>query len=236
VASSLLLAKQGPFIAVKYHGGKTITRIIPCGKLPSVKTFVIRSKTNTKYNLSHVIAQFYLSEIDEQVVDRATMVRASLSATPENLVRFAFARSSGPWELIDLVGQGVDVIESVYPLILTTLGQASCYWVGAGNDSTDMSDVKSKKPQATMLNLRSLEYARDGRPLAEGCPCFACKTHTRAYVHHLINTHEMLAEILLFHHNTSHLLNLFKTMRSCIALGTFPEFAAEFEARHMTVE
>lgn len=45
----------------------------------------------------------------------------------------------------------------------------------------------------------------DKGPLLPGCGCFACARHSRAYVHHLLNAHEMLGEVLLEAHNTSHM-------------------------------
>lgn len=47
------------------------------------------------------------------------------------------------------------------------------------------------------LNLRDKRYQLDKSPLVPGCECYACKHHTRAYVHHLLNTHEMLGAVLL---------------------------------------
>jgi hypothetical protein len=46
----------------------------------------------------------------------------------------------------------------------------------------------------------------DKGPLLPGCGCFACRRHSRAYVHHMLNTHEMLADVLLEAHNTSHVM------------------------------
>ena len=50
---------------------------------------------------------------------------------------------------------------------------------------------------ASKINLRSTRYKMDKSPLAVGCKCHTCTQHTRAYVHHLLNTHEMLADVLL---------------------------------------
>lgn len=47
------------------------------------------------------------------------------------------------------------------------------------------------------LNLRHHGYQLDERPLLPGCTCYACQRHTRAYLHHLLATHEMLANVLL---------------------------------------
>ena len=45
------------------------------------------------------------------------------------------------------------------------------------------------------INLWGLDFRDDGRPLLPGCACSTCRTHSRAYVHHLLQTHEMTAQV-----------------------------------------
>jgi tRNA-guanine family transglycosylase len=40
-------------------------------------------------------------------------------------------------------------------------------------------------------------YGLDGKPLIDGCSCYACRNHTRAYIHHLVQTNEMLGLVLI---------------------------------------
>lgn len=47
----------------------------------------------------------------------------------------------------------------------------------------------------TNISLHSERFRRDSGPLSQGCPCHACLRHTRAYIHHLLNVNEMLAEV-----------------------------------------
>lgn len=51
--------------------------------------------------------------------------------------------------------------------------------------------------QPPVICLHDKTFRTDPSPLLPGCQCFACLKHTRAYIHHLLNVHEMLAEILL---------------------------------------
>ncbi|KAJ1423902.1 tRNA-guanine(15) transglycosylase-like protein [Ochromonadaceae sp. CCMP2298] len=71
------------------------------------------------------------------------------------------------------------------------------------------------------LDLRDSKYARDPKPLVPGCTCHACRNHTRAYIHHLTLSKEMLAEVLLYHHNLHQLQQLFAAARGHISRGTF---------------
>ena len=47
------------------------------------------------------------------------------------------------------------------------------------------------------IDLKEERYAADFGPFLPGCPCYACRHHTRAYAHHLLNTNEILAKILI---------------------------------------
>ncbi len=76
----------------------------------------------------------------------------------------------------------------------------------------------------SVVNLWSRAYAEDRRPLVEGCGCFACQGYTRAYVHHLLETHEMLAGVLLEMHNTYHWLRFMEAMRRAIVEGRFEKW------------
>jgi tRNA-guanine family transglycosylase len=58
------------------------------------------------------------------------------------------------------------------------------------------NDLDSSKNQKT-INLWNTNFCDDTQPLLVGCQCYSCQNHTRAYIHHLLNTHEMLASVLL---------------------------------------
>lgn len=65
-----------------------------------------------------------------------------------------------------------------------------------GSDGVDLQRKDATDVQ-TELNLYDTKYELDLQPPLPGCECFTCKRHTRAYIHHLLNTHEMLAHVLL---------------------------------------
>ncbi|MEK7277381.1 MAG: tRNA-guanine transglycosylase, partial [Chloroflexota bacterium] len=80
------------------------------------------------------------------------------------------------------------------------------------------------------LNMKNTKYARDHRPVEEGCACYCCANFTRAYVRHLIVAKEILAATLLTIHNLHMLLTLMREMRAAIIEGTFDGYAQEFLA------
>ena len=74
------------------------------------------------------------------------------------------------------------------------------------------------------VQLRDKTHAMDGRPLnPRGCRCYTCTHHTRAYLNHLLNAHELLGEVLLYTCNLSQFLRLFELARKHIRAGTLPQ-------------
>ncbi|HEV7449381.1 MAG TPA: tRNA guanosine(34) transglycosylase Tgt [Candidatus Paceibacterota bacterium] len=75
-------------------------------------------------------------------------------------------------------------------------------------------------------------YREDFGPLDDGCECPTCTSYTRAYVHHLFRTKEMLGLILASQHNIYFLTNLTKKIRESILNGNFNEFRDTFLAQY----
>ena len=92
-----------------------------------------------------------------------------------------------PVGILDVVRRGIDMFDCVLPTRLGRTGSALT-WDGR-------------------LNLRNAMFARDPRPLDEGCPCAACTRFSRAYIRHLVTQRELLGLILLSEHNVRFLLD-----------------------------
>lgn len=73
------------------------------------------------------------------------------------------------------------------------------------------------------VDLWSTDCRRDFRPFITNCGCFACTRHTRAYCHHLLQTHEMLAHVLLMCHNAYQYDQFFAQIREHLDWGTFKQ-------------
>ena len=86
-----------------------------------------------------------------------------------------------PADLIGAVARGIDLFDCVLP---TRSGRTAQAWTAGGP-----------------LNLRNQRHADDPLPLEAGCPCPACRDHSRAYLHHLIKAGEILGAMLLTWHN-----------------------------------
>ena len=80
------------------------------------------------------------------------------------------------------------------------------------------------------LRLRNARYKLDERPVDESCTCQACRTVSRAYLHHLDRCGEMLGPMLASIHNLHYYLNLMREVREALDHGRFAAFRQQFKA------
>lgn len=78
------------------------------------------------------------------------------------------------------------------------------------------------------IQIPNAEHQYDYSPLDEGCECPTCQNHTRAYIHHLFRTREMLGPILASMHNIYFLTNLCRQIRESILNSQFEQFRDSF--------
>jgi queuine tRNA-ribosyltransferase len=115
-----------------------------------------------------------------------------------------------PSDLIGAVRRGVDMFDCVIP---TRSGRTGRAYTSAG-----------------VLNMRNARHADDGSSLDPACDCPACTRHSRAYLHHLIRSEEMLGPMLLTWHNIRYYQSLMARLRAAILAGRFEAEAAAIEA------
>jgi len=82
------------------------------------------------------------------------------------------------------------------------------------------------------INLRNARFAEDEEPIEPGCPCPACTTFTRAYVHHLVKSGEILGAMLMTQHNLWFYQRIMQGLRDAIAEQRLTAFAAAFLERY----
>lgn len=108
-----------------------------------------------------------------------------------------------PEDIVEAVARGIDMFDCVLP---TRLGRHGGALTRRGR-----------------LNIRNACHARDFGPLEEDCGCYTCRNFTRAYIHHLVRTGEILGVRLLTTHNLHFLLKLTGDIRAAIDSGTFTD-------------
>jgi len=123
-----------------------------------------------------------------------------------------------PDVVLAAVQQGIDIFDTSYPYVVTERGGALVFkysFRGAENSASSRGgDGEGSK--TFEWNMKDTRYAADFTPIVEGCECYTCLKHTRAYVNHLLMTGEMLAEVLLMIHNLHHYLQFFSAIRDAL--------------------
>ncbi|MBQ2575642.1 MAG: tRNA-guanine transglycosylase, partial [Lachnospiraceae bacterium] len=77
------------------------------------------------------------------------------------------------------------------------------------------------------LNMFNKKHELDPRPIEEGCGCPACRTYSRAYIHHLLKAKEMLGMRLCVLHNLYFYNHLMEQIRFALDEGRFADFKRE---------
>jgi queuine tRNA-ribosyltransferase len=131
---------------------------------------------------------------------------------PDNAPRYLMGVGK-PDDLVGAVERGVDMFDCVLPTRSGRNGQAFT-WDGP-------------------MNLRNARFAEDTDPLDSRCACPTCATYSRAYLHHLIKSGEMLGAMLLTEHNIGFYQQLMQAMRDAIAQDRFAAFARGFRDTYL---
>jgi queuine tRNA-ribosyltransferase len=142
-------------------------------------------------------------------------------------------------EMFEATGWAAPLLPAAKPRYFMGIGDAEGILrvIGAGIDMFDCvlptrtARTGSALTATGRLNLRNARFARDPRPLEEGCGCPACTRFSRAYVRHLVNQEELLGLRLLSLHNLHFLLELTAGARAAIERGELEAFTAAALAR-----
>lgn len=115
-----------------------------------------------------------------------------------------------PSDLVGAVQRGIDMFDCVMPTRSGRNGQAFT--------------------RRGTVNIRNARHAEDLRPLDEHCRCPACRSYSRAYLHHLVRSDEILGSMLMTAHNLTYYQDLMIGMRAAIGEQRLEAFAADFHA------
>jgi len=117
-----------------------------------------------------------------------------------------------PDDIVGAVERGIDMFDCVLPTRSGRTGQAFT--------------------RGGPLNLRNARHAEDTGPLDPSCPCPVCATWSRAYLHHLVRSGEILGAMLMTEHNIWFYETLMADLRRAIAERRLTAFANDFRARY----
>ncbi|CAN6299822.1 unnamed protein product [Urochloa humidicola] len=165
--------------------------------------------------------------LGENIEERFSLLSAVTDCLPPEKPRLV-SRLGLPEEVLEGVAAGIDLFDSTYIYQLTMGGFALIFPIDMVEGETQNGLLNNDGGDSTKINLRATTYWKDTSRLVDSCSCFTCQNHTRAYLNHLLNVHEMLAQILLEIHNTHHYLRFFRSIREAIKVGEFDLFRQQF--------
>jgi queuine tRNA-ribosyltransferase len=116
-----------------------------------------------------------------------------------------------PRDLVEAVARGVDLFDCVLPTRNARNGQL---FTNEG-----------------VVNIKNARFAEDDRPPDPECPCYTCRTASRAYLRHLFMAGEINASTLNTLHNLHFYLDTLRRIRDAIVLGRFETFRLEFHQK-----
>ena len=148
--------------------------------------------------------------VGESKTAMAETVAAAAAKLPAARPRYLMGAGT-PADIAGAVLRGVDMFDCVLPAR------------NARNGSLFTS--------GGVLRMKNARHRKDTSPPDENCACPVCRTFSRAYLHHLLATNEMLAARYMTVHNLAHYRALMQTLRAAIANGALPAAVREIESR-----
>jgi queuine tRNA-ribosyltransferase len=121
-------------------------------------------------------------------------------------------------DLLECVARGIDMFDCVSPTRLGRHGAA----------------LVRNRERRWKLNIQNASLREDDGPIDADCDCYTCRNFSRAYLHHLYRSQELLGIRLLSLHNVAFLLNLMDELRAAIRAGRFAELYSEWLGQPLT--
>ncbi|KAI8075416.1 tRNA-guanine(15) transglycosylase-like protein [Gilbertella persicaria] len=161
---------------------------------------------------------FIVNVLDMNRDQVGTLVKASTDSLPADKPRLGYGLST-PEGILEGISNGIDLFDGSYAYKATEKGRAIILKFGQ-----ELKDPKTDGSEAKTLNLWDSGLAQVFDVLDSSCECDACsRPHSKAYIHHLLNAHEMLGPLLLMSHNVYQLDNFMKSIRKSIEDNRFEQ-------------
>ena len=162
---------------------------------------------------------------------------ARVAAAPVDGIAVGGSLGQGKDEMREVLRWSLRGLDDERPRHLLGIGDVDdvVHAVGAGVDSFDCATPTRLARHGTALvpdpsarwrlDVTRNEARGSRAPLAEGCPCAACREHTRGYLHYLARARELTAARLITLHNLTFMAELMRGLRAAIEAGSFAAYA-----------
>lgn len=152
--------------------------------------------------------------VGEPKADMFRILDHITSQMPDNAPRYLMGVGT-PEDLVEGVLRGVDMFDCVMP---TRNARNGHMFTSEG-----------------VVKIRNSEHKHSTEPLDPECDCYTCKNYTRAYLHHLDKSHEILGARLNTIHNLRYYQTLMLGLRTAIEQGKLDDFVNNFYAKKTRV-
>jgi queuine tRNA-ribosyltransferase len=147
--------------------------------------------------------------VGEPQATMLAMLDVTVPALPVDAPRYLMGVGT-PDDIVESVARGIDMFDCVMP---TRAGRHGVAYTRFGK-----------------INLKNARHADDPRPLDETAGWSAARDYSRAYLHHLVKSEEILGAMLLSQNNVAYYQHLMQGVRDAIAAGQYPDFVATVKA------
>ena len=203
--SSMELSLRWAERSKKAHEGNksALFGIIQGGMYEELRDISLKGLTDIEFD-GYAIGGLSVGEPKE---DMMRILEHTAPQMPEQKPRYLMGVGK-PEDLVEAVRRGIDMFDCVMP---TRNARNGHLFISSG-----------------VVKIRNAVHRTDTGPLDENCDCYTCKNYSRAYLHHLDKTNEMLGGRLNTIHNLRFYQKVMSDMRDALDTDTFDEFVESF--------
>lgn len=173
--------------------------------------------------------------------DMSDLLSETLNELPEGKPRILHGPLN-PADLLFAVELGIDIFDSSYAYLAVQRQSALTFnFKLKGTTDSSLLYIQNEKSQSAdalcettfpfETSLSDTRFKEDARALLSDCSCYTCTNYSRAYLHHLCKTDELLGQTLLALHNLHHYLGFIAAVRSTLESGTFSDLKTFINAQ-----
>jgi queuine tRNA-ribosyltransferase len=188
--------------AFGHQPGRALFAIVQGGALPPLRVESARALSDMGFP-GYAVGGLAVGEPQSVML---AMIETVMPHLPPDKPHYLMGVGT-PDDIMEAVSRGIDMFDCVMP---TRAGRHGMAYSRHGR-----------------INLRNARFAEDTRPLDESSSCQAANAYSRAYLHHLVRSNEILGMMLMTWNNLSYYQDLMAGLRAAIAAGRLTDFIAE---------
>jgi queuine tRNA-ribosyltransferase len=188
--------------AFGHQPGRALFAIVQGGALPPLRVESARALSDMGFP-GYAVGGLAVGEPQSVML---AMIETVMPHLPPDKPHYLMGVGT-PDDIMEAVSRGIDMFDCVMP---TRAGRHGMAYTRHGR-----------------MNLRNARFAEDTRPLDESSSCQAANAYSRAYLHHLVRSNEILGMMLMTWNNLSYYQDLMAGLRAAIAAGRLTDFIAE---------